>query len=50
MSFLSDVKNKFLTVINLFKTKDVETKDLKKISEYYKNLSKKPPKINKKFR
>jgi len=51
MSFLIDVKNKFLSVFNLFKpTKSNEIKDLAKIEDYYKNLSKKPPKINKKFR
>lgn len=47
MSILSEIKAKFASLIKLFKPiKNI--KEMKKISDYYNDLSKKPPKINKK--
>jgi len=47
MSILLDIKNKLAKLINLFIKKDDPT-ELKKIGEYYKNMGKNRPKINKK--
>jgi len=48
--FLSDVKRRFLSIVNLFKSKPKTTmRDMASIQQYYENLYKKPPKINKKI-
>lgn len=44
MSIIYGIKFKLRNFLNLFKHKEQEKLD--KISDYYRNLSKKPPKIN----
>jgi len=49
MSVLFDIKNKLLKLYNLFRVRRTP-KELKTISNYYKNLGKNRPKINKKIK
>jgi len=48
MDLFVELRSKIRNILNLFKPKE-EVK-LDKISDYYHNLSKKPPKINNKIR
>jgi hypothetical protein len=49
MAILFDIKNKLLKLVNLFIKKE-DPKEIKKIANYYKNMGKNRPKINKKIK
>lgn len=50
MTIFTYLNNLFKDTFNLFNSYNVDKHKLDKVQEYYKNLSKKPSKINKKIR